>query len=138
MIRRWLAYLRLRRCGLFDARYYLKQYPDVRRADIDPLIHFIKYGWQEGRNPGPSFDTRFYLETYPDVRQANVNPLIHYLQYGQSEGRLPAPGADPSMPGYPLGPGIKRWATPGRDYPSSPNQGWMDQEVLDTIIDMLG
>ncbi len=137
-MRRWVAYFRLRKCGLFDARYYLRKYPDVRRADIDPLSHFIKYGWKEGRNPGPSFDTRFYLETYPDVRQANINPLIHYIQHGQHEGRLPAPVSDPSQPRNLSGSELNKWDPSAGKLAASPKDGWMDQEVLEEIIRMLG
>jgi len=62
--------------------------PDVRRADVDPLTHFIEHGWKEGRNPSQKFDTKYYLETYPDVQKAGVNPLIHYLRHGKKEGRF--------------------------------------------------
>ena len=83
----------IKKSGLFDAHYYLRQYPDVRRADIDPLMHYIKFGWKEGRNPGPSFDTNFYLESNPDVRQKNINPLFHYIRYGIEEGRSALKGS---------------------------------------------
>ncbi len=67
----------IKKSGLFDARYYLKEYPDVRRADIDPLVHFVKFGWREERNPGPDFDTHAYLEAHTELRQKNINPLVH-------------------------------------------------------------
>ena len=38
---------------LFDAEWYLKQYPDVLSSGMDPLLHFIKRGAAEGRDPFP-------------------------------------------------------------------------------------
>lgn len=78
----------IKRSGLFDPVYYLFTYPDVRIADIDPLKHFMKFGWKEGRNPSEGFNTQFYLNTYPDVRAEGINPLIHYICFGKREGRL--------------------------------------------------
>ncbi|MGW5837767.1 glycosyltransferase [Methylorubrum extorquens] len=35
---------------LFDTRFYIQNYLDVRGANINPLIHYIQYGRLEGRN----------------------------------------------------------------------------------------
>jgi SAM-dependent methyltransferase len=35
----------------FDREFYLKQYPDVAEAGIDPLEHYIRHGRSEGRAP---------------------------------------------------------------------------------------
>lgn len=75
-----LDYLSIKKSGLFDQEYYLKEYPDVRNADTDPLMHYINNGWKEGRNPSPIFDTENYIESNPVVRQKNINPLIHYIR----------------------------------------------------------
>ena len=83
-------YRLIRRSGLFDDNYYLLNNPDVRRADVNPLMHFVKFGWKEGRNPSEYFDTDYYLQTNADVRKAGVNPLIHYLKFGGTEGRNPS------------------------------------------------
>jgi len=40
---------RLRRKGLFDAKAYLKRYPDIAKERIDPLHHYIQHGRVEGR-----------------------------------------------------------------------------------------
>jgi len=66
---------------LFNEKYYLITYPDVRHADVDALAHFIKYGANEGRNPNPTFDTMRYLAENPDVVEAGMNPLYHYMMY---------------------------------------------------------
>lgn len=40
----------------FDAARYLSLYPDVRRSRIDPLEHYLRHGWREGRQPNADFD----------------------------------------------------------------------------------
>jgi glycosyltransferase involved in cell wall biosynthesis len=72
---------------LFDRDYYLTHNPDVREAGVDPLQHYLCYGWKEGRDPSSTFSSRLYLETNPDVAVAGINPLVHYLRNGRKEGR---------------------------------------------------
>ena len=91
MIYKLIEYITIWKSGLFDSYYYLREYPDIRIADLNPLMHYITYGWEEGRNPSTKFDTTFYLESYPDVDLAGINPLIHYLKFGRKEGRKPLP-----------------------------------------------
>lgn len=71
----------------FDPAYYLQANPDVAKSGIDPLTHFLEFGWREGRDPSPRFSVRGYLDTNPDVAEAGINPLIHYLKAGRREGR---------------------------------------------------
>jgi hypothetical protein len=73
---------------MFDAEWYLRTYPDVAKAAVDPLIHFVTTGWRERRDPGPEFSTSGYLKTNPDVAEAGVNPLLHFLEFGNFEGRV--------------------------------------------------
>ncbi len=71
----------------FDKHWYLKTYPDVKKSGIDPVEHYLKSGWKEGRNPGPKFNTNWYLNRYKDVKEAKINPLVHYEKHGKYEGR---------------------------------------------------
>jgi len=84
-------YFALRKSGLFDARYYMLTYPDVRRADVNPFWHYLVSGWREYRNPSDKFDTEYYLANNRDVATSGVNPLYHYLKFGQKEGRPTLP-----------------------------------------------
>jgi GT2 family glycosyltransferase len=79
----------LRGSPLFDEEWYLSQYSDVGIEGQDPVLHYLKYGAEAGRDPSPNFDTSFYLGLYPDVCEAGVNPLIHFICHGQKEGRSP-------------------------------------------------
>ncbi|GAB3343661.1 glycosyltransferase [Marilutibacter aestuarii] len=105
----------------FSASAYLSAHPDVAEAGIDPLLHFVRYGRDEGREtrladpaaalrsaPGLArggyheslvrvdgvFDEAFYLSTNADVAETGQDPIRHYLQHGATEGRNPNPFFD--------------------------------------------
>lgn len=77
----------LKKSKFFDVQYYLNKNKDVKDANIDPIQHFLDYGWKEGRNPSSRFDINAYRDSYNDVKSANINPLLHYIRYGKKEGR---------------------------------------------------
>ena len=77
----------IRRSGLFDIGWYLERYPDVAEAGIDPVVHYVRFGAKEGRDPAPWFSTSAYLQANPDVAASGVNPFYHYIRYGYAEGR---------------------------------------------------
>ena len=81
--------------GLFDPQWYLATYLDVAQAGLDPMLHYLRYGWQEGRQPNPYFDPAWYLASNPDLAGMAVNPLLHYLRQGDLEGRRPIAHFDP-------------------------------------------
>lgn len=63
----------------FDAEWYLKKYEDVVRAGEEPGLHFVRYGTERVRDPGPSFDTVRYLEDHPEVARDDINALVHFM-----------------------------------------------------------
>jgi len=79
---------------LFDDEYYLKTYPDVERAGVNPVEHFIAHGASELRNPSEWFHTRFYVHKNPNVAASGLNPIVHYLQDGARKGLRPHPFFD--------------------------------------------
>ncbi|PYE30714.1 hypothetical protein DFP83_11430 [Idiomarina fontislapidosi] len=86
--------LLLEESPLFDADWYLKQYPDLETSKLQPAEHYLRFGGFEGRNPNSQFDSAFYLSTYPDVAEEGMNPLIHFILYGEAEGRSVKPKAN--------------------------------------------
>ncbi|HEV7310756.1 glycosyltransferase [Ensifer sp.] len=71
----------------FDREYYLRQYPDVQAANIDPLEHYLRSGCRENRNPHPLFDAKFYianLSLLGDERKhlAESDPFYFFLKFG--------------------------------------------------------
>lgn len=81
---------------LFDKKWYLSQYPDVKKKKVNAARHYLKKGYKEGRNPSPDFDGKDYLKRYKDVAKKGVNPLVHYILHGAKEGRSYKP-ADKEM-----------------------------------------
>jgi len=90
-VRQILRYMKwykiIKNSNIFDERYYLFTYEDIRLRDVDPILHYIRYGANEGRNPSENFNTKYYLHTYDDVKRSCINPLVHYILYGNKEGR---------------------------------------------------
>ncbi|WP_172371420.1 glycoside hydrolase family 99-like domain-containing protein [Mesorhizobium sp. NZP2234] len=104
--RRWKIFRtwqRIRASGLFDLSWYLAQNPDVARSGKDPILHYIRHGAAESRNPSPDFDNEYYLAKYPDVTATSMNPLDHYIRFGKIEGRSTrrAPGTNAGAPQRP-------------------------------------
>lgn len=84
---------RIQASELFDAEYYLANYPDVGASGIAPAAHYYLFGWKEYRNPSAGFSTERYLLDNPDVKEKGINPLSHYLKWGSAEGRQVWPAA---------------------------------------------
>lgn len=97
--------------GMFDGPYYLEQNEDVYnyikktkmwnmrlsknplfsiigRAFTTPVIHYVRQGMYEDRNPSREFSTSFYMNTNPDLsRGTYLTPFVHYIEHGKAEGR---------------------------------------------------
>lgn len=92
----------------FSTRFYLATNPDVGQAGVNPFLHYLAEGRQEGRAGLPSvtdsggddfnaerdliateFNTQFYLSLYPDITE--VGALDHFVLTGWREGRDPNP-----------------------------------------------
>jgi ubiquinone/menaquinone biosynthesis C-methylase UbiE len=69
----------IRQSGEFDYAWYLSQYPDVRAAGTDPVIHYVSSGWKEGKDPSPYFSTRYYLAHNHDAAECGICPLWHKI-----------------------------------------------------------
>lgn len=80
--------------GFFDPEWYVRKYPDVGAVGLDPLVHFIRHGLSERRDPNAFFDTAWYARHYPDVGVSAFVPLLHYLSVGAAEHRNPHPRFD--------------------------------------------
>ena len=90
-LKRLQEYFLIKKSGLFDVKYYFQTYTEIEKLKINPILHYIKNGWHEGKNPSPNFDTVYYLRENKDIRKARINPLVHFIQFGQAEGRAPNP-----------------------------------------------
>lgn len=68
--------------GLFDADYYLRTYPDVREAGVDPLDHFVRHGEAESRRPNPIVWPNYSLE---DIFILSVPPRREFEAAGRGD-----------------------------------------------------
>ena len=68
--------------GLFDAEWYLQNHLDVARNDTNPLIHYILYGADEGRDPTRRFITRNYHREKRDTIPPGRNPFAYFILNG--------------------------------------------------------
>jgi GT2 family glycosyltransferase len=96
----------------FDCNYYLEIYPDVTSSGLNPLIHYLKYGCDEGRITKPRavglddpryvsdteilatstlFDHVWYAERYMGSPPASAEDAIeHYLASSTTVARHPS------------------------------------------------
>jgi glycosyltransferase involved in cell wall biosynthesis len=82
----------VRRSPLFDADWYLDNYPDVAAAAYDPAAHYVRHGADEGRDPGPDFSTSGYAYLYHDeLENSGLDPLNHYDAWGRPLGHETLP-----------------------------------------------
>ncbi len=75
--------------SLFDPDFYRAMNDDVSGTDQELLLHYMSFGWRDGRDPAADFSTKYYIDTYPDIRGNRLNPLLHYAKSGKAEGRRP-------------------------------------------------
>ena len=82
----------------FDSGFYLRTYPDVAAAGLDPLEHYMVQGFREARRPFEGFDPIFYRQRYLHGTH-DANPLLHYLEHRDEAGIHPAlPRSETSIP----------------------------------------
>ena len=82
----WNNYTRIERSGLFNADFYRTALP-VLKKDIDPIAHYMIWGYRSYLDPSANFSSAEYFALNPDVRNAGLNPLLHYILRGRQERR---------------------------------------------------
>ena len=88
----------------FNGNTYLKKYPDVKEAGLNPLVHYLKYGKNEEKTDKCDKNIREYKlveesglynhEYYSEqVSKGFGSPrhgLLHYLEHGFKQGYNPS------------------------------------------------
>lgn len=69
---------------LFDAEWYLRTYPGVAKAGVNPAWHYALQGYRSGCNPGPRFNTAKYANTVPELKYSGINPLCYHILHGMT------------------------------------------------------
>lgn len=87
---RYVAQMKLiHASGLFDANWYRSYYSDLKHAGMDPLFHYVKFGWKEKRRPNIFFEPKWYNDNYAES-VGDMNPLVHYITVGADNGFNPS------------------------------------------------
>ena len=88
----------------FNGNTYLKKYPDVKDANMNPLVHYIKHGRKEGKSDkcdkntreyklvkqSNLFDYHYYEQEYNYKFKSYHQALINYLEIGYKKGYNPS------------------------------------------------
>jgi GT2 family glycosyltransferase/ubiquinone/menaquinone biosynthesis C-methylase UbiE len=124
--------------GLFDRDWYLQNNPDVAETGVDPLIHYLRRGAREGRNPGPAFNSKQYLQEYPDVARSRVNPLAHYLRSRMLRGNAECPTVRlPAMRSHDVPPTVNDPIFQDSDMDTADERNWEERKALRLQISAL-
>lgn len=75
--------------ALFDQSWYRLSHPDVLRADLCPVRHYLDGGARENRDPGPLFSTGGYRQA--QGLKPDQNPLVHFETIGRAQGAAALP-----------------------------------------------
>ncbi|MGJ7461880.1 glycosyltransferase [Halomonas sp. MA07-2] len=74
---------------LFDADWYLRQYPDVAQLGMEPAEHYLMIGSHLGRDPSPYLSTKFAKSAFG--LSAKKNPVIELERIRNAAGAMPDP-----------------------------------------------
>jgi hypothetical protein len=74
--------------GIFDADYYLANNSDVAAVGADPLLHFLEFGWREGRRPSESV-SESEME-FLTQQMANINNPMTIFKINHITDSLPS------------------------------------------------
>ena len=80
------AYHKIKEMNLFDEEYYKNH--EGYFGTLDPLMHYIYVGYEEGKNPCEIFNSNYYLNYFDDVKKSGLNPLVYFVMYGLYEGKI--------------------------------------------------
>ena len=81
--------------SLFDSEYYLSVNTDVASAGVDPLDHYLEFGWRERRNPAEFFLEDAYRIRY-NLDTSDGAALVHFAEYIEDLQLSPHPLIDRS------------------------------------------
>ncbi|SFM53117.1 glycosyltransferase [Methylobacterium pseudosasicola] len=80
---------------LFDVKEYLRIRSDIIQYNLHPLVHYLKYGWNEDVQAFRIFDANYYKSQFPElekINQIDLEPggaIAHYLKFGWNKGKKP-------------------------------------------------
>ena len=74
----------IKNSAYFDPIFYKNNNMDLFVIDdLDPIMHYMCYGYRENRNPSPNFNAVEYARNLNLA--PTINPLLHYEKIGKFE-----------------------------------------------------
>ena len=103
----------VRASGLIDATYFQINLVGPFEQELDPALHYCRFGWWHAARPNTAFDPEWYAETNPALAHFRINPLLHYMLEGEQANRRPSPWFDPddTVPATRCPTAKERWRT---------------------------
>jgi len=77
------------RSGLFDARWYAREYGRELTSGTDYIEHYLVYGGGFGYKPNRYFDTAWYTSQYGEMID-DRHPLVYFAEAGWRLGHNPS------------------------------------------------
>lgn len=82
--------------GFFDSGFYTRTHEDIRAANVDPFVHFVRDGGREGRNFHPFLDLAYVRQqlhksgiSIPNLDGADL--LSHVIEFNLLARANPSP-----------------------------------------------
>jgi hypothetical protein len=82
--------------GLIDTMYHQINPTGPFEGELDPALHYCRFGWRRGLRPSTAFDPEWYAGTNQTVARLGINPVTHYILEGEPADRRPVPWFDPA------------------------------------------
>ena len=70
--------------NLFETNNYFSKYPDIKESEINPMVHFFKFGIREGRH---SMDDIHFMRKTAHIKKASAND-VHKLDSSIKEKKI--------------------------------------------------
>lgn len=103
---------------ILDPHAYSQLNPELAAADVDPIIHYLTYGFREDRQLSLEFSAARYRSAYLKG-DTIIDPVFHYLTLGRAKGFSPNPVDRPILKTTTrssIADEIRRFANPGPDF----------------------
>ena len=100
LLRTWLTDRETRlllSLDLFDPEFYLANNPDIKAARVDPLIHYLRWGKNEGRKPSADVDTSPLFKYLRQDRGPRERISAFAARIGLTQQRLEQILAEPTL-----------------------------------------
>src|SRR6185369_2860933 len=69
---------------LIDTMYYRLNPVYPYEDELDPVLHYCRFGHHRGLRPNTVFEPAWYAETNPVTARLGLNPLSHYILEGEA------------------------------------------------------